>query len=301
MEELKRLIESIESGVFDWEKHKGELLSELKGTAKKLQVSNFLVNKYKTDYNNNLKFLNQSIEEIEKGKEDLLKANIELERFAYVVSHDLKAPLRTILSFVGLIKDEIDGDKNDQVHTYFSFVEKATVNMQDLIRETLEYSKLNSGGIQINEVDLNNTLDSILDMFQTEIINSEVQIDFEPLPVIKANRAMMYKLFQNFIENGLKYNRSALKIIHIDCEENENEYVFNVMDNGIGIGKPYHDKVFQMYSRFHSSSEFEGTGMGLAICKKIIDNHKGTLRLESEVEKGTTFTFTINKALDIDC
>jgi len=168
--------------------------------------------------------------------------------------------------------------------------------MNNLIKDVLEYSKVSSKNIELEEVNLNELIHSINQSI-SEFINkknAEV-ILIGPLPIIRANKTKMYLLFKNLIENGIKYNESATPLVEIEFTEDENSIHFFIQDNGIGIPEKYHQNIFEMFSRLHRDSEYEGTGLGLALCKKIIDHLSGTIKVESQIERGTKFIISFDK------
>jgi len=286
IEKLKSLLLSENVNLNEHFEEVNELIKALK---KKATVNEFLAGKYKRDYEITVDFLKTSIEEIETKQEQLLEANIELERFAYVVSHDLKAPVRSIIGFIQLIEKELNGIENKDLNEYFDFVKSASIKMHELIQETLEFSKLNKANLKWQKVDINEIIKTIAETLASTENEYEVQIEYEKMPTIIANKAMMHKLFQNFIENGIKYNRNIVRIVHVAYQFNEPYHQFKFIDNGIGISDDNQEKIFDMYTRLNNESEFEGTGLGLAICKKIIESHEGKIELSSIVDNGSMF------------
>lgn len=244
-------------------------------------------------------FLNQ-IEEYNRANKKLLKtlehnnnklktANEELERFAYIASHDLKTPLRTIISFTGLLERDFKRNKLDSFPDYFNYVKEGAKQMDNLISSTLEYSKVkHEDNLNKEAVDLNIVVDNIkINLLQN--YENNVIIEKNDLPIIWAEKGQMILLFQNLIENGLKYNKNENKSVHITSNSTPKRMLITIKDNGIGINKEYHEQIFNMFKRLHTSHEYEGTGLGLAICKKIVDRMNGRIWLESEEGKGTTF------------
>jgi len=296
-EEIKTLIQLLDSDDFDFNKHQENITATLKEVAKQARINEFLANKYKTDYETTVQFLNSSIADIELKKEELLRVNMELERFAHVVSHDLKAPVRGILSFAGLLEKVLKDSTDERVIEYLGFIQRTSRQMNNLIRETLEHSKLGRDEMSIQEVDLQQILTNIEAIILNANTDYQIQIKYPVLPVVEGNKTMLHKLFQNIIQNGIKYNESDLRSIHLNYEEDDTHHLFTIRDNGIGISQKNIDRVFDMYTRLHSAQDYEGTGIGLAICKKIVENHSGTISVNSKVEKGSTFTFSLKKSL----
>ncbi|MCI5082499.1 MAG: ATP-binding protein, partial [Saprospiraceae bacterium] len=222
-------------------------------------------------------------------------SNQELERFAYIASHDLKGPLRAINSFINLIDREIQPLQNKKLNKYLRFVSDGTLQMNTLIKEVLEFSTLNKKKeLENTNVNLNDTLEQITESLQIKY-EQPIKIQFDQMPVLTGNPSLFFQLFFNLIENGLKYNKAALPQVWIKVFETTDYFEFQVKDNGIGIDPKHQQQVFEMFSRLHHQSAFQGTGIGLAICKKVVHLYHGTIRIESELEKGTTVFFTIRK------
>ena len=235
------------------------------------------------------------LETLEHNNERLKVANEELERFAYIASHDLKTPLRTIISFTGLLERDFKRNKLDSFPDYFTYVKEGAKQMDSLISATLEYSKVNHDVvIEKKEIDLNNVVNNIkMNLLQN--YGNEVVIEKDDLPIVLAEEGQMTLLFQNLIENGLKYNQKINKIVKVNSKSTSEKILITVKDNGIGINKEYHEQIFNMFKRLHTSHEYEGTGLGLAICKKIVDRMNGKIWIESEEGKGTTFFIELKK------
>lgn len=289
---LTSLLEA-EEGISD--DNKDALLLALKNISKKARINDFLANKYKNDYETTVGFLNASIADIETKNEELLEVNLELERFAYVVSHDIKSPVRSISSFVDLLRQKLSGNLDDRIQEYLDFIQKASKQVNGLIEETLEFSKLNNKEFQREEIDLNQTLFFIKDIIKNIDKDFLVEINSIDLPVVYGNKVMMHKLFQNIIQNGIKYNTSGLRTIAIDYQSTQTHFLFSIKDNGIGMPEESRERIFDMYTRLQSSGDYEGTGIGLAICKKIVEMHGGTIEVDSVQGEGSVFRFTIAK------
>ncbi len=263
-------------------------ISDLK---KQLEIQIFLAKKYKADYDIMLNFFNTGNLEIQKKNEELLNANLELGRFAYVVAHDLNAPLNTITNFIKIIFNKVSKSLDKEDLACFEFINKATSQMSTMIHETLAYSQVDNKDTKFESVDLNKTIKLIKDILLKDP-NNKVEIVAEDLPTVIANKAMMYKLFLNIIQNGIKYNNSPIKKIKINSTLNASHYLFRIEDNGIGIKGIDTGKIFDMFSRLPNSIGFDGTGIGLAMCKKIIENHHGTIEV-SPLPNGSQFNFSI--------
>ena len=235
----------------------------------------------------------QNGEKVKRAKE-LENANRDLEQFAYVASHDLQEPLRMISSYTQLLerkyKDKLDQDATD----YIQFVVNGAIRMQKLLNDLLEFSKINSHAKMSEQVSMSTPLGQAISNLQSLIADNNALITNDDLPVITADDSQVMRLFQNLIGNAIKFKKKTeLPKIHISCTRQKNMYQFSVADNGIGMEMQYHDRVFTIFQRLHSVKHYPGTGIGLSICKRIVERHGGTIWFESIVNEGTTFYFTI--------
>lgn len=241
--------------------------------------------------------LNELNTELENRAQELATSNEELERFAYVASHDLQEPLRMVSSFLQLLKKKYDSQLDEQAQKYIYFAVNGSERMKQLIMDLLEYSRVGTNKDAFVLVDLNEVLTEVLQIYDEKIKKEEACVSVAILPTIWGNRVQLTQLFQNLIGNALKYRGQQKPVITIDIAQNEEEWVFSVQDNGIGIDPMYFKKIFIIFQRLHSKNEYSGTGIGLAICKKIIERHKGHIWLESKPEQGSTFYFSIPQSL----
>ena len=235
---------------------------------------------------------------LQKRTDELLVSNNELERFAHMASHDLKTPLNNIISFSLLLEEELSKYKNEAAHQYFNFIKEGSQKMLTLIKDILEFSVNSSDKTNDEFIDLNELLDSIKSSisFYINSNNAEV-VSLQQLPIMKANKTKAYLLFKNLIENGIKYNKSAKPKVTISVIEKKDRMVFKIKDNGIGISPKYQEEIFQMFTRLHNSFEYEGTGLGLALCKKIVNELDGEIRLASIPKNGSEFIVDFPKSL----
>ncbi|MCE5300033.1 MAG: transporter substrate-binding domain-containing protein [Spirochaetia bacterium] len=230
---------------------------------------------------------------LKKTVEILRESNAELEKFAYVASHDLQEPLRTISSYAELIDSRYGHKIDPEAMEFFRFIKENARLMKNLIRDLLDYSRLNKTGVT-EQVDTADTVRECLQALNGQISDKKAVIEQGELPVVTAYRSQMLQLFVNLISNAIKFTApGVLPVVKIGAVRGSGEWVFHVSDNGIGIDKMYHDRIFDIFSRLHSSEEYEGTGIGLALCKKIVTKLGGKIWLESEMGKGTTFYFTV--------
>ncbi|MBT30062.1 MAG: PAS domain-containing sensor histidine kinase, partial [Thalassobius sp.] len=228
-----------------------------------------------------------------KYMKQLEQKNRELEQFAYIASHDLQEPLHTVKSIVELLNTDYHSKLDEQAKQFLSFIIQSTTRMENLISGLLEYSRIGSQK-QLSLVDCNKIVQEVIDDLQTKIAEGNATINIDNLPTIDAYQLELRQLFQNLLSNAVKFRRKEIEpIISISCMQNSNEYTFRIQDNGIGILAKYFDKIFIIFQRLHFREEFEGTGIGLAQCKKIVELHGGKIWVESNPDHGSSFFFTI--------
>jgi signal transduction histidine kinase len=239
--------------------------------------------------------LQASNEELLQANQKLEQSNAELERFAYIASHDLKSPLRNIISFMNLIQRKLRNNEDKDLKEYLRFVTENAQQMNILIQDVLEFSRIDvdANNLRKEKIDLNDTLMLAAQNLQEIIKENKGEIITEKLPTINANSVHLLQLFQNLIGNGLRYNQQKTPTVEISHKEMNNQLILSIKDNGIGISPQYHEQIFEMFKRLHTRDEYKGTGIGLAICKKIVHNFGGRMWLESEVGKGSTFYISI--------
>jgi light-regulated signal transduction histidine kinase (bacteriophytochrome) len=243
-----------------------------------------------------LSALNNKNEELEK----YIASNLELENFAYIASHDLQAPLRTVISFSNLLEKSLIGKITPAQEEYMKFIVDGTYHMRQLINDLLEFSRVNTTRINLETFKTQNTIELvILDMREhIERKNASItclNLDFE----ITADKTKLRQLIQNLVNNALKFMEEGkdAKII-IKGEETNTHWKISVEDNGIGIKKEFQEQIFLLFKRLHGQKEYTGTGIGLALCKKIVEQHQGRIGVESKKGTGSTFHFTIAKNIE---
>lgn len=228
-----------------------------------------------------------------KLNKELLRSNKELQQFAYVASHDLQEPLRMISSFTQLLARKY-GDKLDkEADEYINFAVDGAKRMHNLINALLAYSRIQTRGQEITRLDMNLILKTALKNLSISIAETKAKITSDDLPGISGDEGQITQLLQNLIGNAIKFNKK-LPEIHISVKEANGNYVFSIQDNGIGIEEKYFERIFVIFQRLDCKGEYAGTGIGLSICKSIVERHGGRIWVESEVDKGTTFFFTVN-------
>jgi PAS domain S-box-containing protein len=232
--------------------------------------------------------------ELQEKTKELERSNQELEQFAYVASHDLQEPLRMVNSYVQLLasryKDKLDKDANEFIH----FAVDGSNRMRNLISSLLAYSRVNRVKA-FDWMDLNKVLDEVLSDLSGAISENNARVIRKDLPVIYGDAVLIGQLFQNLIANAIKFRGEEAPMISITSQRNKGEDLFEVKDNGIGIKEEYSEKIFTIFQRLHSAEKYPGTGIGLAICKKIVERHGGKIWVKSRLGKGTSFYFTIRQ------
>jgi len=236
----------------------------------------------------------QSEEHLARFAIDLQRSNKELEQFAYIASHDLQEPLRMVSSYLQLIETRYKDKFDDAGREFITYALDGAARMKDLISDLLAYSRVDTQPKAFTPIDSQEAFNRACRLLELSIEESEAVITSDALPQIKADEQQMVQLFQNLIGNSIKYRSSERKPeIHVGAALQKGEWVFSVRDNGIGIDEQYLDRVFVIFQRLHNRGEFSGTGIGLSICKKVVERHSGRMWAESEIGKGTTFYFTI--------
>jgi signal transduction histidine kinase len=240
----------------------------------------------------------QMEEELKETVKKLQRSNEELERFAFVASHDLQEPLRMVSSFTQLLerryKDQLDAEALE----YIKFAVEGAQRMHLLINDLLAYSRVTSKTDEFEDVNLEKVLDEVLFNLEIQIEKNNVVITRDTLPKLHVDYSQMVQVFQNLIGNSIKYKSDKTPKIHISVLNSSDNWLFGVKDNGIGIKPKYFNQIFHIFRRLHAQYEYEGTGIGLAITQRIIEKHGGKIWVESELGKGSTFYFNIPKNLD---
>ncbi len=237
--------------------------------------------------------IQKSESNLELKNKELESKNRELEQFVYIASHDLREPLRTTSGFVDLLQKQYKGKLDEKADKYLSYIIKASGRMRILIDDLLDYSRV-GGNKATEDIDCNIILQEVLADLGIALTETGAEITAGKLPVINGNHISIKLLFQNLITNGIKFRKKDVAPrINIVTELTDNSWMFSFTDNGIGIERQNRDKIFVIFQRLHSRREYEGSGIGLAHCKKIVDGHNGRIWVESEFGEGTTFYFTI--------
>ena len=230
---------------------------------------------------------------LQKANEDLARSNSELERFAYVASHDLQEPLRMVTSYLQLLerryKARLDGDALE----FINYAVDGSNRMKTLINDLLAYSRVGTHSKEHIPTDLEAVLGRVLQILQTSMEETNAQITHDPLPVVMGDEGQLEQLFQNLVGNAIKFHGDEAPRVHIGVKKEKQGWLFSVRDNGIGIDPQFYERIFIIFQRLHNREEYAGTGIGLAISKRIVEKHGGRIWIESEPGKGSTFYFTI--------
>jgi PAS domain S-box-containing protein len=232
-------------------------------------------------------------EELSVRAEILARSNEELEQFAYVVSHDLQQPLSVVSSYLEILGDSVRSRLEGEEESYLDRAAAATVKVQEMVDAVLGYARIDTRGAEFLQVDLNEVLGGVKDALWKEITCAKAEITSDALPMVSADPAQMEQLLSNLVSNALKFSGGGPARVQLAVEELETEWQLSVRDAGIGIDPEAADRIFVMFQRLHTEREYPGTGIGLAICKRIVDRHGGRIWVESQPGCGATFYFTI--------
>jgi two-component system sensor histidine kinase/response regulator len=243
--------------------------------------------------------LQQEIAARERTQVALQRSNTELEQLAYVASHDMQEPLRMVASYLQLVAQRYKGQLDADADEFIGYAVDGAKRMQALINDLLAYSRVGTKARPFEPTDCGKVVATALANLRVAIHEAGAQITHDPLPVVMGDAMQLLQLFQNLISNALKFKRADPVCVHIAAERAGNDWRFTVRDNGIGIAAEYHQRIFVLFQRLHGRGDYPGTGIGLAICKKIVERHGGRIGVQSEVGVGTTFSFTIPRHTDV--
>ncbi len=230
--------------------------------------------------------------------EELTRSNAELEQFAYVASHDLQEPLRMVASYLQLIEQRYKGKLDADADEFIHFAVDGAVRMKQLINDLLLFSRAGRDG-KSAVVDLAKVVERVLEVLKLAIDDAHAIVTYDPMPSVIGVESRLGEVIQNLVGNALKFHDGRPPEVHIGCELQGKNWMFSVRDNGIGMAPEFHDRIFVMFQRLHGREKFSGTGIGLAVCKRVIEHHGGRIWVESRPEQGSTFFFTLPAALEV--
>jgi light-regulated signal transduction histidine kinase (bacteriophytochrome) len=228
-----------------------------------------------------------------------IESNNQLENFAAIASHDMQAPLRTIQSYTQLLQRSLKENATPAQNEYMHFITSSTSNMRHLIRDLRAFSKVDSAKLNIRSINIDFMLTEVVKELKATIDYQRAEVVIiNNLPVVDGDRIKLKQLFQNLIANALKYvEKDVIPRVEISSEERDEDFLFKVKDNGIGIAEKNQERIFQLFERLHEISQYVGTGIGLSLCKKVVEQHFGKIGVESKEGEGSTFYFTISKGV----
>ncbi len=239
-------------------------------------------------------------EELSRSVKELARSNRDLEQFAYVASHDLQEPLRMVATYTELLAEKYRGKLDGQADKYIHYVVEGATRMQTLIQDLLAFSRAGRQGLEMADADTSTLVQQALLNLQTAQNETGAKVTWDALPVLPGNAAQLRQVFQNLLGNALKFHAEAPPEIRISARRQGEDWLFSVTDNGIGIASDQIENIFVVFHRLHTREEYPGNGIGLAICKKIIERHGGKIWAESEPGVGTTFHFTLPATVSVE-
>ncbi|GHF49665.1 sensor histidine kinase [Deinococcus metalli] len=235
--------------------------------------------------------------ELRVSNEKLGRSNRELEQFAYVASHDLQEPLRTIASFTELLARRYHGQLDERADQYIAFTTSATTRMKNLIQDLLSYSRVRQGGRSPTTLDMQDLVGSVVDDLAAQVAAVGGRVVLEPLPTVQGNAELLRQVFLNLIGNALKFRaEDRAPVVQVSAARQGRGWVFSVQDNGIGIEPQYHERIFGVFQRLHGQDEYDGSGIGLAVARSAVEQHGGAVWVESRPGQGSTFRFSVPDA-----
>jgi PAS domain S-box-containing protein len=236
----------------------------------------------------------RDITERKRAEEELARSNKELEQFAYIVSHDLQEPLRMVRSYLQLLERRYKDQLDEEANQFVWFAVDGATRMQTLINDLLTYSRVTTRAKPFKSVDCSTLLDFVRTDLQIAIAEGGAVMTSDPLPTLTADATQIKQVLQNLVSNGIKFHKEGIAPqVHVGAERRHDGWLFSVRDNGIGIDPKHYDRIFVIFQRLHTRDEYPGTGIGLAVCKKIVERHGGNMWVESEPDQGSTFYFTV--------
>jgi signal transduction histidine kinase len=238
--------------------------------------------------------------DLERRSQELARSNAELQQFAHVASHDLQEPLRTVISYCQILKRRYGDQLDAAAGEFLEFAVDGAERMKTLIKDLLTFARVDTRGVEFRPTDCAEILNAALANLRTAIEETDTVITHDDMPRVMGDPTQLMQVFQNLIGNAVKFRAGRRPRIHVGAERRDGQWLLSVRDNGIGMLPEDRERVFLIFQRLHSRREYEGTGIGLAVCKKTIERHGGQIWVESELDKGSTFYFTLPRAEDAD-
>lgn len=239
----------------------------------------------------------QRAAELRRTNEALVRSNLDLQRFAYIASHDLQTPLRAIASFVDLLRSTRSDALDAQANDWLARISNSVDHLQTLISDLLEYSRVESETQPFEAVSMRDALDHVGGLLDAAVRDAKATVTSDELPEVIGVRSQLVQLLMNLVGNAIKYRGSEPPKVHVAGQSRSDDWLFEIRDNGIGIASKHHQQVFEIFKRLHDQKEYPGTGIGLAVCRRVVERHGGKIWVESKPGEGSAFFFTIAKGM----
>jgi PAS domain S-box-containing protein len=298
--QFSKPLSEIKSELFSRGRWEGELLQSTRNGRRLIVASRWALQRDESgnpsavlETNNDITERKNMEEALRRQTEELSRSNADLQQFAYVASHDLQEPLRMVTSYMQIIAEQYKGKLDGDADEFIGYAVDGAMRMRQLINALLEYSRVGTRGGQLGPISLEEVLQEVYSNLEVAIRETSAEITADEMPTIVADPVQMTQLFQNLISNAIKFRGKSPPRIHISARRTKSLWVFSVTDHGIGIDREHYESIFVIFRRLHGRMEYPGTGIGLAICKKIIDRLGGRIWVESEPGKGSAFYFTV--------
>ena len=235
----------------------------------------------------------QAEQALAQYSQELVRSNADLQQFAYVASHDLLEPLRTVSNYVQLLQRRYENQLDAKADKFIAYAVDGTARMHTLLQDLLKFSRVGTRGKEFVPTNAESVFDQVVASLRMAIKENGAVISHDPLPVVIADDVQLSQLFQNLIANAVKFHGEEPPQVHVSAQQQDNEWIFSIQDNGIGIDPRFADRIFEIFHQLHGRADYSGSGMGLAICKKVVERHGGRIWMESEPGEGSTFYFTL--------
>jgi len=292
-DEMRTLADSFNRMTGQLREQRSEILAHSRDLEQKVLERTAELARANEDLQSELAERRRAEQALQKRTDEMTRSNAELERFVFIASHDLQEPLRTVTGYVQLLARRYRGQLDADADEFIDFAVGGATRMSTLIDDLLAYSRVIRRDKPLEPTDCEAVLAEVLADLRAAIDETGAEVTHDPLPTVVADRVQLASVFLNLISNGIKYRSDEPTRIHISAEREDDVWTFAVSDNGVGIDPKYHERVFDVFKRLHTREQYEGTGIGLAISKRVVQRHGGRIWVESEPGKGSTFLFTI--------